>query len=208
MLDQRGGVGFAVFIVAFILYAVFTVVYFEAIVEEDPQLQEEVAEIVPEPVEKGPEVTLPTGTVISLPATEPLVLLTRTDVSQLPEDTPTRFVNYMRNTLPLSEEESKPGCITAYQISKISNFNMSGSIGEVNKNTGRSDDICTKGLSVVWYVDEVNWTWVSKNFGVLPTCEELSEIPVYSEFIAECQRQSDEEVLDNPNGSIKNREEA
>lgn len=209
-LNEDGISGFAVFIAMFLAYVTITFVYFEAIrVPPEPQnaeTTEELEEFVTS-TPREPETPLPQGTVLNFEDTEDgaIILLTNTDISKLPKETPRNFQNYLTNTLPTRSEVNTYGCITAYRIAKISNFNISGSIGSADPETKKTSDDCTSGLDVVWYLDETNWTWVSENFGVLPFCGVLEELPIYREFMPECINDDDSVIIPNPNGSIKNR---
>lgn len=205
-LDEHGGVGFAVFILIFLAYAIISVVYFEAIRVDSPQDEAaaETSQEVPEIIE-GPETPLPKGTTLNFTGDKVLTLLTNSDVKLLPENTPSKFVNHLTNTLPGSLDETNPGCVNAYQITKISNFNVAGSIAEIDTESKRGSDSCSRGLSVVWYLEEASWDWVSKNFGALPFCDDLAELPIYSEFISQCISRNTSSTVANPNGSIKDR---
>lgn len=204
-LNEQGGIGFAAFIVMFLVYVTVTIVYIE-IIRVEPVPEEPVAEVVDEELEPFiPETPLAEGQVLDFsgPGQE-IVLLTRDDTSLLPENTPNQFRTLLSNTLPASSEVNQFGCVTAYRIYKISNFNVAGAIGSADPNTRQATEKCSKGLSVIWYLDETSWSWLTENFNSQPFCEDLNNLPIYNEFVSECVRFEDREIIANPNGTIKN----
>jgi len=129
----------------------------------------------------------------------PIDLTQPSDTDKLPSQTPASFIEFMKTEL--DQEPDEFNCISAYSVTRVSNVNISGSIGSVDPSTMESGDSCFGGAILIWYF--MNNQWDSSGFQAVPECVEIAKTTIYSEFLQTC---SDKEFnnINNPNGSIYN----
>jgi hypothetical protein len=129
----------------------------------------------------------------------PIMMQSETDISKLPDYTPSSFRTYISTLL---KQNKPPGadCDTAapaYVVSKISQVNIRGGVGA----TAQGDQNCPGGAPVVWVLTPSGkWDEASLNG---PMCKSENGGLIYEEFMPECYVESSTgSLVKNPNGSI------
>lgn len=127
----------------------------------------------------------PTLTTLSKITEVNLLLKEPGEEAQLPENTPTTFIEYMREKLSKFDCDVESGGIT---ITKVSDEFVGGGVG------------CEGGFSAVWYQKSDIW----QEFGTqdTPLCNDVVNLKIPLEFIATCIDLETAKEKPNPNGSI------
>lgn len=110
---------------------------------------------------------------------------------KLPKNTPTTFVEYMKQRLIKFEIDcSDPVVEQGVSVTKISKNFIGGSIS------------CDGGASVLWYLKNGEWQEFGFQYG--PDCSFVMDNSIPSEFMDTCIDSKMNDQISNPNGSIAN----
>ncbi len=141
--------------------------------------------------------------VTELAQQDQVVLIDVGDEEKLPQVVPDSFKAYMKAKLEANAGVKKDECKTMFSVQKYSSVNISGSTGSVNaKNQGSRK--CFVSAAIFWYLKDDN-SWDGLELQGAYFCAKLDETNIYSEFIDKCiKSEKDQQLLDNPNGSINN----
>jgi len=123
---------------------------------------------------------------------------TASDIGKLPSYTPASFVTYMKSLLANNSSREATGCgmvVAQYQISQISQVNITGGVVPVNE----GGETCTGGAPDIWVLNPAStWDEETRNGTV---CRSKNGGAVYQEFASECDP-GNGSFIKNPNGSI------
>lgn len=130
---------------------------------------------------------------------DPAIELTKpSDVEKLPDSTPDSFIAYLEKELSKPPED---GCIEMISISKVSELNLSGSVGSANAETLEPSEGCFGGASATWYLQGDKWQLLAMQAPI--SCDELAKMKIYEEFLETCVEDFEAEdinAIPNPNG--------
>ena len=124
-----------------------------------------------------------------------ITLQTEADISKLPDYTPSSFKAYMLNLLKNNKPSDTGGGIVIteqYEISKISQVNISGGHAPVDQNG-------PGGAPAIWVLTPAG-TWDQESLNG-PVCKSKNGGLIYEEFVQECYNNAGAWVK-NPNGSV------
>lgn len=127
-----------------------------------------------------------------LPEDERVKLEKPSDVDNLPDVTPESFKSYIRSKLIANKPDN--GCYSTYSVDRISAVNISGGVGQTDK-----DGEYCGGATMFWYLQDKQWK--ENPTQSMQSCEEIEQTTIYEEFIEICYSSNDK-IISNPNGSI------
>lgn len=134
---------------------------------------------------------------------EPVDLVESKDAEKLPAKTPESFKKEISRTLKNNKPDEN-NCVDVYTVSKISAVNVAGSVASLDADTEESSQACGSGAGQVWYkTGEGQWDSLTVTQSVI-LCSTVEEKNIYEEFLDSCGDESKNEIVPNPNGSLKN----
>jgi hypothetical protein len=127
-----------------------------------------------------------------------ITLQTEADISKLPDYTPSSFKAYMLNLLKNNKSFTNSEgtvLIAQYEVSKISQVNISGGVAPVDK----AGNGYPGGAPAIWVLTPAG-TWDEATLNG-PVCKSKNGGLIYEEFVIQCSNSAGD-LVKNPNGSI------